>query len=190
MTDPERELSWGERIDNPDEKEFTLWPDSIYPFRILEVIRGRFEGSDKLSPCPMATLRIEFNGGGSLGTMVLKHKMFLHTKVTGLLAQFFRAIGLRKHKEPLELNWDLVPGRAGYARLGSRSFNSSNTGELVTVQDIKKFIYPEDWPGQQQVTQQPISAPPPTAPPQQPIAPVQPQPPQQPFQYPDGAPPF
>jgi hypothetical protein len=164
-TEPGRELGWDERIDEPDEGDFTIFPDGIYPFTIIAFERGRHTGSTKLPACNKAILSIEFDGGQILGTTVVKHNLFLHTKNTGLLAQFFRGIGLRKHGDPIIQQWDAVPGRKGYAKLGKRSYDGKD------YPDIKKFIDPEDWPGQ---TPTDVAQPAQPAAPAQPVQPVQP----------------
>ncbi|MHC4195961.1 MAG: hypothetical protein ACYSQZ_08480, partial [Planctomycetota bacterium] len=114
----------------------------IYPFTIHHMERGRHTGSDRLPPCNKATVFIEFDGGPQLGITTVKHQLFLHTKVTGLLAQFFRAIGLRKHGDPLVLNWNAIPGRKGYAKLGKRKH------EDRWYPKVKEFLDPEDRPVQ------------------------------------------
>jgi len=142
MTGEGRELGWDERITAPSEGGFVVFPDGIYPFTVLNFERGRHTGSDKLPPCNMMTANIEFNGGPQLGTTIVKHKLFLHTKETiiGLLSQFFRGVGLRKHGDDLELNWAAAEGRTGFAKLGKRVFEGRD------YQDIKKFIDPEEQP--------------------------------------------
>lgn len=142
MVDQGRELGWDERVDQPDEGGFTMLPDGIYPFKVLSFERSRHEGSEKLPACNSAIVSIEFDGGPQLGTTSVKHTLFLHTKTTGLLSQFFRGIGLRKHGDPLVLNWGAISGRQGYAKLGKRTYDGRE------FQDIKNFLYPEDWPAQ------------------------------------------
>jgi len=140
MTD--REYGWDEEIEDPDEGGFTILPEGTYPFVVKFYERGRHQGSDKLPPCNMATVHIEFDGGPQLGTTIVKHRLFLHTKTTGLLAQFFRGVGLRKSGDPLKLNWNAVSGCRGYANLTVRKYNEKE------YQEIKKFLDREEWPNQ------------------------------------------
>ena len=102
----DRSLDWDEKIDEPD-KGPPIFPDGNYPFTVLNFERSRYEGGDKIPACPMAILILEFDGG-QLGTSTIKHNLLLHTKVKGILAQFFKGIGLRKHGEPLVLNFDSI----------------------------------------------------------------------------------
>ncbi|MBN1518160.1 DUF669 domain-containing protein [Candidatus Sumerlaeota bacterium] len=137
----EREYGWDETIENPDEGDFVIFPEGVYPFVVKHFERGRHTGSDKLPPCNMATVHIEFDGG-QLGTTTVKHKLFLHSKTTGLLAQFFRGIGLRKKGDPLKFNWNAVPGCRGFAKLGVRKYKGND------FQDIKSFVDPENQPAE------------------------------------------
>ena len=158
-----RELGWDDRIDEPSEGDFVVFPDGIYPFTILSFTRGRHEASAKLPACNQATIQIEFYGGPQLGTNIVNHLLFLHTKTQGMLCQFFKGIGLRKSGEPLVIDFDAVAGRKGYAKLGSRVY------EDTTYQDVKKFIDPEDWPDK---TPAQVAQPAQPAPPAQPKPPV------------------
>jgi hypothetical protein len=151
MVEEGRELGWDEEIETPDEGDFVVFPNGIYPFVIHHIERGRHTGSTKLPPCNMVTVHIEFDGGELLGTNTVKHKLFLHTKTTGLLSQYFRGTGLRKHGDPLVLDWNATVGKRGYAQLGIREYEGKE------YQDIKKFIDPEDWPTPPMQTQQPAN---------------------------------
>lgn len=173
-TDEGRELGWDERIEDPDEGDYVLFPDGIYPFTVHHIEKGRHPGSKKLPPCNMVTVFIEFDGGPQLGTNTVQHKLFLHTKTTGLISQFFKGIGLRKSGEPLVLDWNKPVGKRGYAKLGQREYD----GKMY--QDIKKFIEPSDWP-EQTLYDRPAYTPPQNT--NQP-----PQPPAQQFE--GGEPPF
>lgn len=137
----DREYDWDEKIDNPDEGDFTILPDGIYPFEVQQWDRGEFEGSDKLPACKSATVHIKFDGG-SHGEVTVQHKLFLHSKMTGLLSQFFKGIGLRESGDPLVLCWDKITGCRGYAKLGTRPGKKEDT----KFQTIKSFVPRKDWP--------------------------------------------
>lgn len=133
MTQEEREYGWDEpAIEKPEEGEFKLLPDGVYPFVVATFERGRHTGSEKLPPCNMATIHLRVNGGEH-GEVTVQHKLFLHSKTQGLLSQFFKGIGHRKEGEPLVMNWSKVPGSSGYVKLGKRTYNGRE------FQDVKGF---------------------------------------------------
>jgi len=141
MTDG-RELGWDEQIESPNEGDFAIFPNGVYPFVVTGHEKGRFEGSEKLPACNQVIANIEFDGGPLLDTTTVRHRLYLHTNMTGLLSQFFRGVNLRKHGDPLVLKWDAVAGRRGWAELGTREHKGK------TYQSIKKFLDQEDWPTQ------------------------------------------
>jgi hypothetical protein len=151
--DENREYGWDERIEGKgaDDGSFTIFPDGIYPFTVIDFERSRYEGSEKLPACNMAIVKMQFEGGPQLGKTTVQHRIFLHTKTKGLIAQFFRGLNLRKHDDDIALgDFSRIKGCRGFARLGKRTFDGKE------YQDIKRFIEPEEWPQQApQPVQQP-----------------------------------
>ena len=143
------ELNWDSAIEN-DSPEFIVLPDGDYEFVIERFERGRYEGGDKLPPCPKATLYVKFSTAE--GETTIKKDLFLHSKCEGVLCAFFTCIGQRKHGERVSMNWGAVPGARGRARVGSRTYNGKQYNE------IKRFLEPVETsyaaPAQQSYSQQ------------------------------------
>lgn len=140
--DIERELGWDDEISK--ESNFTLLPAGEYDFTVKSFERGRYEPGPnaKLSPCNMATLMLEVTDGDLTAT--LQHRLFLHSRCEGMLCEFFLAIGLRKHGEPLKMNWPAIVARHGRCKVGVRKWNNSQTGEEMQGNEIKRFLDPEE----------------------------------------------
>lgn len=132
----DREYGWNDTIQN-DGEDFVLLPAGEYDFTVKGFERGRFAGSEKLPPCNMAVLSIEIDGGEH-GVAFTKHRLYLHSKTEGLLCEFFRSIGARKHGEALRMDWARVTGSRGRCKTGVREYN----GEKYT--EIKRFLDPAD----------------------------------------------
>jgi len=128
-----------ERIDNPNEGgDFTLLAPGEYPFRILKLERGYFNGSAKMCPCPKAIITLEIDGA-ELGSATEKVNLFLNKKCEGILCQFFVAIGLRKHGDPtLVLKWNEIIGRTGRCRVENRVHEGKSYNE------VKRFLDPPE----------------------------------------------
>ena len=134
MSDQGRELGWDDEIQNDGDEKIIL-PPGEYPYTVLLCERARHNGSDKLPPCPVAKLSIKIDGG-NLGSVVKSHRLFLHTKTEGLVCQFFRSIGARKHGERLRMNWNSVGNSRGRCKTFIREFE----GKKYT--EIKSFLDP------------------------------------------------
>lgn len=132
MTTAERIYEWDEpAIVNPKEGgDYTVLPPGNYQFTITKLERARFSGSAKLGPCWKAILYVEVDGG-SLGSTLVKHNLYLHSKCEGLLCAFFESIGFRKSGEPLEMRWDDVPGTTGWAKTGIRKYQDKDFVEIL-----------------------------------------------------------
>ena len=68
----------------------------------------------------------------------------LHSRMEWKLSQLFLSVGLKKHGEPLRMNWTEIVGKTGKCRVGISTFKK-NDGSDGTFNDIKKFYaYDED----------------------------------------------
>jgi len=133
------ELGWESSIEN-DGPDFVLLPSGDYDFTVTGFERGRYGGGGKLPPCNKAILTIAIEG--DQGTTYIKHNLFLHSSLEGLLCEFFTSIGQRKHGERMTMNWGAVQGAKGRCKVGVRTYKN-NDGEEITINDIKKFYEPD-----------------------------------------------
>lgn len=139
MSDIERELSWDDEIEK-DGGEFPLLPEGDYDFTVKSFQRGRHSGSEKLPPCNKAELTITILGQNE--SVDIKHNLFLHSKVEGMLSAFFTAIGQKKHGEKLKMNWNAVVGAKGKCHVYVDKYTGKN-GTKYTSNKIKKFYTPD-----------------------------------------------
>lgn len=136
----DREFDWNDTIEN--DSSFVLLPEGIYDFVVTKFERGRHTGSDKLPPCNKAILTLVFDMP-EYGRVEIKHNLFLHTKCEGMLCEFFTAIGLRKHGERLQMDWNKVLGTRGKAKVYIEKWKSDKGNDMESNK-IKKFIEPEE----------------------------------------------
>ncbi len=132
----ERELGWDDQIEK--ESTFILLPEGEYDYTVKSFSRGRHQGSAKLPPCPKAVLKIEVTNGTDSTT--IEHNLFLHSKCEGMLSEFFVSIGLKKHGEPLKMNWNAVTGKTGRCKVYIDTWQGTS-GEMKSNK-IKKFLDP------------------------------------------------
>lgn len=132
----EREYGWEDTIVN--DSEFILIPPGIYDFTVTGFDRGRFAGSTKMPACNKANLNIEIKAlvDGQVKTVTIQHGLLLHSKVEGLLSAFFTCIGQKKKGQPLQMNWNQVPGSTGKCEIFNDEYNGNKYNK------IKKFLPP------------------------------------------------
>ena len=147
----ERELDWNDQI--TQDSEFVILEPGEYWFKVEKFERGRHtpnpQNPGKLPACNKAALTLEIvtNDGQ---TKKLTHNLFLHSRTEGMLSAFFGAIGQKKHKEPLQMNWNLVPGAVGVCSIKkglSRNGNEFN--------EVGYMIYQDDVDPTKQLNQRP-----------------------------------
>ena len=91
-------LDWGDEIEK--ESSFVELPAGDYEFTIDHYERARFNGSDKLPPCNMAT--VYFNIRTFDGQEVqIRENFILHKKMEWKLSELFRGVGLKGENEKI-----------------------------------------------------------------------------------------
>lgn len=133
-------LGWNDTVEH-DGGDWTLLPEGVYPFRVVSFERAHWGGSAKMPPCPQAKITIEVGDEEQSTTIV--HNLFLHTKTEGLLCDFFKGIGARKHGERMVMDWSKVVGATGRCRVAVRKWNGKDNSAHES-NEIKKFIDPTD----------------------------------------------
>lgn len=148
----DHEFGWDDEIEN-DGAGFMLLTEGDYDFEVASFERGRFAGSDKMPPCNQATVFLKITGRdaqtGKEGEASIRHRLLLHTKTEWTLCEFFTGIGQRKRGEKLKMNWNLVVGSRGKAKVGIKEYNGKKYNE------IKKFYEPQSAPKSQQTSFKP-----------------------------------
>jgi hypothetical protein len=137
-TEQGRELGWNDPIEN-DGGDFTLLDPGEYPFTVIKFDRKRYAGGAKLPPCNQAVLTLDIDGS------TVESSLFLHSKTEGLLCQFFRSIGARKHGERVVMDWGKVPGATGRCKVGHRTWTGKDGKEHQSNQ-VEKFLDPVEAP--------------------------------------------
>lgn len=131
------ELSWDAEISNDEVASKLLTPGKC-SYRILKFERKRFAGSAKISPCPQVDLEVELTDVNRV-TTTSKSMLLLHTDMEWKLSQFFRSIGLKKHGQPLRMDWNKVPGATGFCIVATRKYTNKE-GEEKEGNEIKEWL--------------------------------------------------
>lgn len=139
----DRVLGWDDEISNDGQDQFIVAEPGEYAFEIVDLKRARHQSTNepgKLPDCPKAivTVRISTADGDHVD---IKNNLFLHSRCEGILCQFFRSIGQRKHGEPLRPDWQRVIGSRGRCKVSVRDWVDKD-GKKRKSNDIKSFLDP------------------------------------------------
>lgn len=110
-----RELTWDDTITN-DGQDFEPIPEGDYDFIIEKFERSRSKGEGKLPACNMAVVYFTITDRDR--TVTIRENYILHSSLEWKLSELFCGIGLKKKGEELRMNWNMVPGATGRARIG------------------------------------------------------------------------
>lgn len=111
-----KEMGW----DDPVEKgeAYVLLEPGDYDFVIESFERGRFEGSDKVPPCPRALLKVKVEAPE--GICIMNESLLLYDRMQWKLAEFFLSIGIEEKDGKVKPDWNLVPRATGRATIEVR----------------------------------------------------------------------
>lgn len=142
MADYDEALGWDDEATASD-TEYTVLDPGEYAYRVDGFERGRFDGSDKMGPCPVAKLTLSCsNAAGQQGTVVTR--LYLTKRQQWKLTQFFKSCGLIDASLPdgqaYRMPWDQVRGAIGRAEIGN------HTHQGRTYNEVKRFVVPEAQP--------------------------------------------
>lgn len=141
------EIGWDDEISN--ESSFTILLEGDYGFTVTAFERGRFPGSAKTPPCNKATLTLTVQA--DTGEASVKYDIIMHQNFEWKLCEFFRAIGQKKHGEPLRPRWNEVVGSTGRAHFKPRTYKKKD-GSEGTSNDVEKFYDYDPEASQQEQT--------------------------------------
>lgn len=135
MAEFERELNWDDEISN-ETGDYEPLPEGDYQFTVSKIERARSQGKGKLPPCNMAKVTLTVHGAEYDRDITVN--LVLHSSLEWKLSQFFLSIGLKKHGEPLRMNWAGAIGKAGNCHVTIREYKR-NDGGTGTANDIANF---------------------------------------------------
>lgn len=139
-----RELGWddGEVVDDGG---FEVLPEGVYAFEVAKLTKERFEGSDKIGPCPRAALELSVVTPN--GVSKVFDRILLSTKVQWRVAKFFEGLGYPKDPETgkVRVAWNEVEGRQGYVEIGVRTWVGKE-GRERKGNEVVRYLPPSEWP--------------------------------------------
>ncbi len=135
-----REYGWEDEI-SEEGGEYTLLPEGDYDFTVLKIERGRHDGSAKIPPCNKAIVTFEIQG--EEGKVEVVENYLLCNKLEWKLSEFFLAVGLKKHGEPLKMNWTKAVGAKGKCRVFINKYTKKDGSEGQSNKIKKLYAYDE-----------------------------------------------
>jgi hypothetical protein len=99
----EKILGWDDEIQSDGEysgEESVVLPEGNYDFEVIKTEQAWYDGSAKIPACNMAKVFLRVDGG-ELGKALCVENIYLLERLEWKAAAFLRAIGLKKHGEPI-----------------------------------------------------------------------------------------
>lgn len=152
MADTEMKVyDWDDEITNDGEGSFdetAVLPAGNYDFEVIKTEKSFYQPGPKssLPPCNMVKVYLRILGG-EYGTGLVVENLYLCEKMEWKAAAFFRAIGMKKHDEPIK--WRMIDhcdGERGRCRIMVDTFTGRDGTEKQNNK-LERFYDPaEDKP--------------------------------------------
>lgn len=138
-----KELGWDDEISDEGEGySYTLLPEGDYEFTVAKFERARHAGSAKVPPCNMA--KVTFTVWGAEDKTEITENYFLCKKFEWKLSQLFLSVGLKKHGEPLRMNWAALTGAHGKCRVYIDNYTKKDGTEGKSNKIRRLYAYDEN----------------------------------------------
>ena len=143
----EKVLGWDDEIQNDGEysgEESVILPEGNYDFEVIKTEKAWFDGSAKIPACNMAKVYLRIDGG-ELGKALCVENIYLLERLEWKAAAFLRAIGLKKHGEPIA--WRQLTqcdGEKGRCKIYVDDYKKD--GETRQSNKVKNFYDKEEQP--------------------------------------------
>lgn len=138
-----KELGWDDEISDEGEGySYTLLPEGDYEFTVAKFERARHAGSAKVPPCNMA--KVTFTVWGAEDKTEITENYFLCKKFEWKLSQLFLSVGLKKHGEPLRMNWAALTGVHGKCRVYIDNYTKKDGTEGKSNKIRRLYAYDEN----------------------------------------------
>ncbi len=128
-------FDWDSEISNED--AFVILPEGDYEFTVTNFERGNFEGSEKMPACKKAI--VTFAIEGEKDTASLTENFLLCAKMEWKLSALFLSVSMKKHGEPLRMDWKGLVGRKGRCHVKIEPYNGKDYNKIT-----KFYAYDED----------------------------------------------
>lgn len=128
-------FDWDDEISN--EEAFVTLPEGDYGFTVKNFERGTYDGSDKMPACKKAI--VTFAVEGTNDTATVTENFYLCAKVEWKLSSLFLSVGMKKHGEPLRMDWKGLVGKKGRCHIKIEPYNGRDYNKIT-----KFYAYDED----------------------------------------------
>ena len=141
----EKILDWDDEIQDDGEysgEENVVLPEGNYDFEVIKTEQAWYEGSAKMPACNMAKVYLRIDGG-DLGKALCVDQIYLLERMEWKASAFLRAIGLKKHGEPVA--WRKLThcdGETGRCKIYVDKYTKN--GETKTSNKIKNYFDKEE----------------------------------------------
>lgn len=135
-------LDW--TTEEVEDNGFAFLEPGTYNFQVTRVRRERYEGGDKIGPCPKAVVEMLVSSEDGANLQNMEENLLLHSKTQFRIAQFFAALGFEKDPETgkVKINWEQVVGKSGHIKVGVRTYVKKDGNEGKANQ-IEEWIKPD-----------------------------------------------
>lgn len=134
-------FDWDDEINN-ESSNYVLLPEGDYRFKIEKFERSQFDGSEKLPACKKAI--VTFHIFGENNETSITENFLLCSQFEWKLSSLFLSVSLKKHNEPLRMNWNALIGKEGNCHVYIDNYKKKDGSDGYSNKIKKFYAYDED----------------------------------------------
>lgn len=134
-------FDWDDEIlDDGEDRDFVVLEPGEYDFEVTQFERAFYtaKAGGKLPDCNEADIIIKIST--DQGDAYVKDRFFLVKSTEWRISSFFVSIGMKKHGEPLKMDWAGSVGRTGRCKI-TKTKGTQN--DDVYFNNVKAYIAPK-----------------------------------------------
>lgn len=131
-------LDWTDEVEDSG-MDFILLGEGDYVFVVEKLDKERYEGSEKVPPCPRATITLAIPLPDGRTARVFD-RILLYSGNEWRIFRFFECFGFEKNENgKMVPHWDEIIGQQGVVRIKQREYTNKN-GEKKVTNDVDCYI--------------------------------------------------
>lgn len=122
-----------------DGQDFSPLPAGDYIFEVTGMNKEFFKGSAKVPACPRAALTLKVYSEDMSRSVTVYESILLCKKMEWRISSFLRSVGLKKHGQKVQPNWDNMIGLSGGAHFTVEDYTGSD-GKVHQRNHLDSYI--------------------------------------------------
>lgn len=122
----QKAYDWNDELTDSGDDLFAPLPEGDYLFSVTKVTRARFNGSEKIPPCPKAVVSFRVTTPDGKQATTVTENFLLCSSLRWKLEQLFKSVGMLAKDGSVKMDWLGIIGKNGVCGLEIHNYTDKN----------------------------------------------------------------